>query len=178
MSRRKVLAALTSVLTAVALVPAATAQANPNDEWIRLVNDWGFSLTSLDEGNGTRAVQGIEIPVPGTQPSYMQAWKKVSDGGLFRFRSARTKHQYALTVNSGVDWVNKPVNVYTDTPGDPDQIWRAIPIPGTARYELKNPASGKCLGSPGDVHDSGDPLYVLACNKNMKSQRWWFKTDG
>jgi hypothetical protein len=180
LSPHKKLATLAAVIVCAALLPAA-AQADPGDDWFRIQNDWDLSLAALNTSNGTRTMQSLPWPTnPTRQPQANQDWRKVSDSGLFRFRNANTPAQYALTVNSAVDWVNKPVNVYTDTPGDPDQIWRAIPIPGTqpVRYELKNPRSGKCLGSPGDAHEGNDQLYAIACNKNMKSQRWWFDNRG
>nr|WP_221373974.1 RICIN domain-containing protein [Actinoplanes polyasparticus] len=42
---------------------------------------------------------------------------------------------------------------------------------------MKNPATGKCLAVPEEAHEGGEQLYVMACNKNLKSQRWRFPVE-
>ncbi|WP_250034934.1 RICIN domain-containing protein [Paractinoplanes maris] len=167
-ARRSLLAALLSVICTVALLPGGAAQAAAGDGWFRIVNALGFALAADDTYEGGNAEFANPEPTSGA-PVYAQAWLRVRDpDGLLRFRNAVAPAWYALTVNTGLDWVNKPVILMGNNTNFANQKWRAVPA-SNGFVLLQNPYTGKCIGTPPTGNLS---VYVVACNANDNIQRW------
>ncbi|MCY1140976.1 RICIN domain-containing protein [Actinoplanes sp. Pm04-4] len=169
--RRSMLAGLVSLACAVALLPAAAAQATAGDGIFRIINAVNWALSADGNYEGVNAAFAGPNPSPGNGgPIASQGWRRSYDSdGLLRFRSTVSGSAWALTVNTGVDWVNKPVILMASNSTFPNQKWRALPA-SNGFVLLQNPYTGKCLGEP--AGGSTFTVYVVACNTGDNLQRW------
>lgn len=171
LSRRALLAGLSLVCT-VSLLPAIAGPAAAAGEiWYRLTNGKGNVLTVISEANGGAVMRWDRAR--GNDQG--QAWRRVVDSndGLLRFRNALTPSQFALTVKTSNDWVNKPMLVTAIGATFPNQGWSAYEDPWSeSRFLLRNPYTNLCLGEPPNLGNID--AYAVLCDQEDVAQWWRF----
>lgn len=161
------------------IVPASPAQATPGDGYRRLRNvATGHALVPRVYTSGVAVQQERVSPTNlNLTPLAGQDWLLQIDQGYARFRNKASGDTLALTVRNSVAGLSRPVIAYTNDPGNPAQLWSVTQVPGAATgvFQIRNPASNRCLSIPNGDTTPGVQAITYPCN-NAPDQ-WWRNSD-